>query len=397
MDKKTALILTLAKYGVYITTLWVTISNQPLDLKGPLLPLLLVFMVDNIRSFYLDRESRQFSKSSLFLQLILLYLFIFMDSSAIGSVLLVVLIAESLIAYPRPVGDYIFLLSIGGYFGFGLAGFYWRGAFTTNNLVLILINGLFLFFGYGISYLARRQIEEKDRAESALRELERSRRELDEAYQKLLKNSKEREQLAVMEERNRMAREIHDTLAHTLTTVIIGLEAGKKLMPVDTDRALAELEKSQEQARRGLQEVRRSVKELRPHELDALGFDAALKGLYRELDGIEVKVHFCLEEGAAVPKGLELPFYRVIQESITNSLRHSGAGFITVTLRRQRNTLLLEIEDDGRGCKEIVEGHGLKGIRERVAAAGGRVEFFNRNPHGFLVRVEVEGEACDQD
>ncbi len=121
--------------------------------------------------------------------------------------------------------------------------------------------------------MARRQIEEKDRAESALRELERSRRELDETYQKLLKNSKEREQLAVMEERNRMAREIHDTLTHTLTTVIIGLEAGRKLMPVDTDRALAELEKSQQQARKGLQEVRRSVKELRPHELDTLGFD----------------------------------------------------------------------------------------------------------------------------
>lgn len=106
-----------------------------------------------------------------------------------------------------------------------------------------------------------------------MRELERSRRELDETYQKLLKNSKEREQLAVMEERNRMAREIHDTLAHTLTTVIIGLEAGRKLMPVDTDRALAELEKSQQQARKGLQEVRRSVKELQPHELDTLGFD----------------------------------------------------------------------------------------------------------------------------
>ena len=397
MDKKTVLVLTLAKYGVYISALWIIISNQPLDLRGPLLPLLLVFVVDNVRSFYLDRKALHFSKPSLFLQLIFLYLFIFLDSSAIGSVLLVVLIAESMIAYPRPVGDNIFLLSIGGYFGFGMAGFYWRDALTVNNLVLVLINGLFLFFGYGISYLARRQIEEKERAENALQELEKSRRELDEAYQKLLKNSKERERLAVMEERNRLAREIHDTLAHTLTTVIIGLEAGKKLMPVDTDRALAELEKSQEQARKGLHEVRRSVSELRPHELDILGFDAALKGLSRELHGSGVNVDLSLEEGTSVPRELELPFYRVIQESITNSLRHSEAGLITVNLTRRGGTLVLEVEDDGQGCREIIEGHGMKGIRERVVAAGARVEFINRSPRGFLVKVEVEGEAHEQD
>ncbi|GEM_PF-999211 len=396
MDKKTVLILTLAKYGVYIAVLWVTVGSQPLDLKGPLLPLLLVFMVDNVRSFFLERRARHLFKPSLFLQLIFIYLFILLDSSTIGSVLLVVLIAESQIACPRPVGDYIFFLSIGGYFGLGLAGFYWRNALTINNLALIFINSLFLFFGYGISYLARRQIEEKERAENTLKELERSQRELDEAYQKLLKNSKEREQLAVIEERNRLAREIHDTLAHTLTTVIISLEAGKKLMSRDTDRALAEFEKSQEQARRGLHEVRRSVRELRPHELETLGFDAALKGLSRELHGSGVKIDYFLEEGAAVPKGLELPFYRVIQESITNSLRHSGAGRITVTIKRKRNALILEIEDDGKGCQEIIEGYGFKGIRERVAEAGGRVEFVNQSPHGFLVKVEVEGDAYDQ-
>lgn len=396
LDKKTKTILILAKYTGYIAVLWIAVSNQGTGMDGPLLPFLLVFAVDNIRNFYLEGKAAHLALPSLYLQTAFAFLFIFMNGSVVGGILLVILIAESLVSYPRPAGDYIFFISIIGFFCVNLAGLTLRGVLSTETLAMVLINSLFLFFAYGVSYLARRQIEEKERAENTLRELNRSRKELEAAHRELLESSKQREQLAIIEERNRLAREIHDTLAHTLTTVVVGLEAGKKLLGKDPARALSELEKSQDQARKGLEEVRRSVRELRPRELDELGFDAALKGLAREFSESGVRVELKLEQEFEVSPALELPLYRIIQESVTNSLRHGASARVVVRLKQDYSGLTLEIEDDGKGCTKLKEGFGLQGIRERAAGFGGRVEFMNRSPHGFLVRIKKEGHGCER-
>lgn len=390
MDRKTLFILNLGKYGGYLAVFWFVISSSGYTPAGPFLPLLFVFAIDNIRTYYLEEKLSSIVVLSLYIQMLLIFIFIFLDGSPVGGILLVILIAESLLASPRPNGDYIFFISLAGFLFISAASLYMRSILNWESMASVLINCLFIFFAYGVSHMARRQLEERERAENALLQLDRSRSDLEKAYQKLIEVSKEREQLAAAEERSRLARELHDTLAHTLTAVIVSLEAGKKIIGKEPVKALAEISKSQEQARKGLDEVRLTVKALRPADLENLHFKTALKGLARDYHGSGVNIRYDLGENHELPPSLQTTLYRIIQESITNSIRHGQASNITVRLQLDERNIQLEVEDDGRGCDNLIEGYGLQGIRERVAAFGGKVWFKNLKGGGFLVKLILE-------
>lgn len=390
MDRRTLFFLNLGKYGGYLAVLWVVVSFSGMVMQSSLLPLFFVFAIDSIRTYYLDEKFRVLSIPSLYLQLILALVFIFLDGSPVGAILLIILSAESIIAYSRPNGDYIFLLSLAGFPLAGAASLYWRASFSWDSMITIFINCLFLFFAYAVSHMARKQLDEKERAEDALEQLDRSRADLEQAYHKLIEVSKEREQLAADQERTRLARELHDTLAHTLTAVVVSLEAGKKLLVKDMEKALAEINKSQEQARRGLDEVRNTVKALRPAELESMDFIAAIKGLARDYAGSGISIEYEHDDTLELNPHLETNLYRIIQESITNSVRHGQASVIIVRLSRSEDGLLLDVEDNGRGSNDLVEGYGLRGIRERADALGGQVVFENSEKGGFLVRLKLK-------
>jgi len=390
LDKKTFLILTLGKYGGYLAVFWFTISSSGYMPTGPFLPVLFVFALDNIRTYYLENKLPSIVVPSLYIQMLLIFIFIYLDGSPVGGILLIILIAESLLAYPRPNGDYIFFMSLPGFLLVSAVSLYARSILSWESMASVLINCLFIFFAYGVSHMARRQLEERERAEKALEQLDRSSADLENAYQKLIEVSKEREQLAATAERSRLARELHDTLAHTLTAVIVSLEAGKKILEREPHKALDEINKSQEQARKGLDEVRLTVKTLRPAVLEAMDFTAALKGLARDYSGSGVDISYDLDEKLDLPPSLQTTLYRIIQESITNSIRHGQASNIAVRINYKENSLHLTVEDDGRGCENFIEGYGLQGIRERAAAFGGRVLFENRDGDGFLMSLTLE-------
>lgn len=390
MDRRTLFFLTLGKYGGYLAVLWVVVSFSGMVMQTSLVPFFFVFAIDSIRTYYLDEKFKVLCIPSLYLQLILALVFIFLDGSPVGAILLIILSAESIITYSRPYGDYIFLSSLIGFPLVSAASLYWRSSFNWNSMASVFINCLFLFFAYAVSYMARRQLDEKERAEDALEQLNRSRSDLEKAYHKLIEVSKEREQLAADQERTRMARELHDTLAHTLTAVVVSLEAGKKLMSKNPEKALAEISKSQEQARRGLEEVRNTVKTLRSGDLETMDLSAAIKSLARDYAGSGIVIEYEHDDTLKLNSNLETNLYRIIQESITNSVRHGQANMITVKLNESEEGLLLEIEDNGKGCSEVVEGYGLRGIRERASELGGRVVFQNSSKGGFLVSLRLK-------
>lgn len=390
MDKKTLLILTLGKYGGYLAVFWFAASSSGYMPTGPFLPLLFVFALDNIRTYYFEEKLPSIVVPSLYIQMLLIFIFIFLDGSPVGGILLIILVAESLLACPRPNGDYIFFISLPGFILISAVSLYMRSILSWESMASVLINCLFIFFAYGVSHMARRQLEERERAEKALEQLDRSRADLEKAYQKLIEVSKEREQLAATAERSRLARELHDTLAHTLTAVIVSLEAGKKILEKEPHKALEEMNKSQEQARKGLDDVRLTVKALRPAALESMDFTAALMGLARGYSGSSVDISYDFDESLDLPASLQTTLYRIIQESITNSIRHGQANNIAVRLHFNEQGLHLDVEDDGRGCTNLIEGYGLQGIRERAAAFGGKVFFQNRDDGGFQVSLLLE-------
>lgn len=215
---------------------------------------------------------------------------------------------------------------------------------------------------------------------------------------------------AVFEERNRMAREIHDTLAQGFTGILIQLQAAERLSLKNTEKALLSLREARELAQSSLQEARRSVFNLRPTVLESLTLDQAIaQQVHRFKNETGLDGKFTLE---GYPLGLDVDteqnLYRIAQEAMTNIKRHAQATKIAVTLAFEPKTVTLTIADNGIGLeksnqqKEAAQSHngsdrypvrttgfGLVGIRERVGLMNGQVYFESPDDGGTQIKVVI--------
>jgi signal transduction histidine kinase len=203
------------------------------------------------------------------------------------------------------------------------------------------------------------------------------------------------EELATSRERNRLARELHDTLAHSLSATAVQLEAVKALWVEEPDRAKEMLDQSLQRARGGLGEARRAIQALRASPLDERGLAGALDQLGAAAaarSSIEIQVTVDDRVGELGPQ-LEQAVYRIADEALTNVVRHSGATAAALELKKARNRLSLEVVDNGSGFEPDVpagNGHvGLQGMRERAELVGGSLDVDSRPGEGTTVRFDV--------
>jgi signal transduction histidine kinase len=193
-------------------------------------------------------------------------------------------------------------------------------------------------------------------------------------------------------ERKRLARELHDETGQALTSILLGL---KDLEGADDARVRRDVVASlRELVSSTLQDVRRLAVELRPSALDDFGLVAAVKRLaetFGEQTGITVDVEARLDD-ERLPSEIETTLYRIIQEALTNVVKHSRARSVSVLLTRKDHSALAVIEDDGRGFDtEAVDGEGLGlvGMRERVGLLDGRLQIESPEGGGTTVVAEV--------
>jgi len=230
-------------------------------------------------------------------------------------------------------------------------------------------------------------------------------KKISELYSKLYKSSEKLEviniqlqdyarksqETAKIKERNRLAREIHDTIGHTLTGIATGLEACIALSEINISKMKLQMIKISELARSGLLDVRRSMNELRPDALERYSLIAAISKLSKDINECtNTKVEIQIV-GQVYKMGAdeEETVYRIVQEGITNAVRHGAASEIIVTLEFSKNNLQIKIEDDGIGAEEIQEGFGLRHIRERVEMLGGEVSFGGNGAEGFIIFTDL--------
>jgi signal transduction histidine kinase len=220
----------------------------------------------------------------------------------------------------------------------------------------------------------------------------RARAELAAAHAQLRDHAAQAEQLATIQERNRLARDIHDGLGHHLTVVQMQIRAARSVLPSDPDRADAVLAKAQDQSAEALAEVRRSVAALReprvrPALRDALGV------LARDTSAAGVPTELVLTgTGRALPADVEESLFRAAQEGLTNVRKHAAAGSARLVLDyRDDGTVGVEVHDDGCGASRAGEGFGLLGLRERAARVGGRVDVESVPGGGTTLRLAVPG------
>jgi signal transduction histidine kinase len=216
-----------------------------------------------------------------------------------------------------------------------------------------------------------------------------------EARRSLATHSTTLEHLATSRERNRLARELHDTLAHSLSGIAVQLEAVKALWEDDPEQARAMVEQSLESARGGLSEARRAIQALRASPLEQLGLEAALHQLGEdatERAGFPVLVSVADNVGELDPE-LENVVYRIADEALTNASRHSVASQVTLDLTRRAGKVRLVVADDGAGFDRdapVPDGHiGLKGMTERAEMVGGILELSSEPGSGTTVTFEV--------
>jgi signal transduction histidine kinase len=230
----------------------------------------------------------------------------------------------------------------------------------------------------------------------------RSRAELTEQLHEAAARAEEahQEQLraAAAEERRRIAREMHDVIAHSMSVMVVQAGGARRILDRDPARAVAAAEQIERTGREAMVEMRHLLGLLHPDEHHAeltpqpsLSQLDALVARAREA-GLPATLHV---EGARrpLPAGLDLAAYRIAQEALTNAIKHAGAAPTSVTLRWRRHELELEVRDAGPGGRaaaiERDDGHGLVGMRERVRLYGGELETSQPAHGGWIVRARL--------
>jgi len=208
--------------------------------------------------------------------------------------------------------------------------------------------------------------------------------------------------LARAEERTRMAREIHDTLAQGLTAIALNIEGAMHRLDTHPDQARERLERALAMARENLEDARRSVLDLRgASRLEGKPLAEALAGLARAFTSDSgVPVRFSAPAAEQLPLRIEAELFRVAQEALTNVRKHAHASEVELALRRRGSTLTLSVRDDGRGFaprSRRSDGlrHGIVGMRERAKLLGGRLEISSAPGQGsrIVARVPITVEA----
>lgn len=239
---------------------------------------------------------------------------------------------------------------------------------------------------------------EKERAETLLQRLEESNAELEEAHRQLQQYANEVEELTIVRERTRMAREIHDTLGHYLSILNIQLETISKLQERDPARAAVEIAEARRVASQSMQEVRNAVAALRPMSIATLTLPQAIAELGREFKQYAGGGELTLDLDTGLPlisPDLQVALYRAVQEALTNVRKHAHASKVLVRLRYEGEVLELMVLDNGRGpgsdnaSGQPGGGFGLVGLCERIELLGGQVAHGPAEPTGYRVTVSV--------
>jgi signal transduction histidine kinase len=198
------------------------------------------------------------------------------------------------------------------------------------------------------------------------------------------------EELAIVQERNRIAREIHDSLGHSLTVFGIHLEAALRLFHANPEQAEQLLREIKQLNSQTLQDVRQSVSTLRADPLQGRALQTAIAALATELErSTGVVPHYRFDLARSLPAELNVAIYRIVQESLTNIRKYAAATKVEIAIEELANQIQVVIQDNGKGfdLSQNSTGFGLQGMQERTLALSGQLEIVTVPDQGCMVKV----------
>lgn len=222
-----------------------------------------------------------------------------------------------------------------------------------------------------------------------------SRQRLADANRQLRDYALRVENLAMSQERNRIAREIHDSLGHSLTALNLQLETALKLWPRQPEKAQQFLKEAKQLGSTALQEVRQSVAAMRTDPLQRQSLEEAIATLAQDFEKTTgITPTYSIQIPPNLPPDLRTSLYRIIQEALTNIVKHAHARAVSIQLHNLPTGLTLRITDDGRGFdpQQNSTGFGLQGMRERTLTLGGQFQVQSVPYKGTTIKIEIPPE-----
>lgn len=268
-----------------------------------------------------------------------------------------------------------------------------HGNFSELNpklmLTLLIKESPVVILTATISYLSGKVFEGNFLLEKSIKDIEEREVRLQLAYQDLNRAYEGLEEMVTLKERNRIAREIHDTVGHTLTTVIVEMEAGRMLADKEPVAAKNRFEMAQSQAVKALDEMRYSVRMLsdKSHQQDLRKIVEEI--LVTTINHTGVKIKYEIDVPDCTEDRLNQLLARALKEGISNSIRHGKSTVFFVKLWKDDDQLKMLIQDNGTGCLHIEKGFGLASMQQGIEQAGGKVDFSSEPQEGFEISISL--------
>lgn len=257
---------------------------------------------------------------------------------------------------------------------------------STSGIILSSLNflkgiSIALFIIFVISVVTKQTIE-NERIESELSMISN-------VNQQLKNYAEVTEKMGEDKERRRIAREIHDTLGHALTGIAAGVDACIAMIDINPEKTKVQLNIISKVVRQGILDVRASLNKLRPSALESDSFEESIYRMvhdFKAVTNIQIDLLTNLKD-VILTEDIKEITYRIIQESMTNSVRHGNAQNIVIYLAALKNQLIIDIKDNGDGCTNINNGYGLTHMNERVNQLNGMI--YHDGTNGFHTHVEI--------
>ena len=250
---------------------------------------------------------------------------------------------------------------------------------------------IFITFFLAI-HAVRYQIRQGQKLSDTMKELRIKSSQLESAYLKLKETSEDLEEMTILQERNRIAREIHDTVGHTLTTVLLEMEAGERLISRDPGEAVQKIRIAKEQVRKGLQDIRQSVHTLQSGR-EIISLAEAFRLLIEETTRSgEIRISSQIPDLPELTEIQGKMLYRALQEGLTNGIRHGKSTAFVFQLKYENGFVKFMLSDNGMGTGKIEQGFGLTGMAERVKALGGTFSLSSKPGEGFNIGISIPVE-----
>jgi signal transduction histidine kinase len=264
--------------------------------------------------------------------------------------------------------------------------------------ILMAVNILSIIAISILSSFVKDETERKLEAQKLYDKLRISEEELKIAKDELERYASTIEEITLLRERNRISREIHDSVGHSLSTMIIQLSAIEKLADRDGKAASEMAAGLSVFAKEALSDVRAAVRALKPAEFEKYQGVLAIEEMIKNFKKLtDIDVHFTLSKTRGeLNSDKSFIIYRVVQEFLTNAARHGKATKVNINLNFFQDSLYMRLKDNGTGCTNIIEGVGLKSIKERVQSEGGTVEYTSSEGKGFELNFTLPNSLSER-